>query len=78
MELEAISRYTGPGKPAVFPHLTMVLLATAMHFTTWFFVYEVTSIRHPWDTYKDPLLLVTLFFMGFGVLFQLLWIGIYI
>ncbi|XP_047580842.1 transmembrane protein 258-like [Lutra lutra] len=77
MELEAMSRSTSPGKPAVFPHLTTVQLATGMCFTTWSFVYEVTSTRYTWDFYKNHLILVTLFFLGFGALFLPLWIGIY-
>ncbi|KAI5933124.1 Transmembrane protein 258 [Manis javanica] len=43
MELEAMSRYTSPVNPAVFPHLTVVLLAIGMFFTAWFFVYESSS-----------------------------------
>ncbi|KAK6317692.1 hypothetical protein J4Q44_G00109830, partial [Coregonus suidteri] len=39
MELEAMTRYTSPVNPAVFPHLTVVLLAIGMFFTAWFFVY---------------------------------------
>nr|ACH46353.1 putative nef1 variant 2 [Taeniopygia guttata] len=39
MELEAMSRYTSPVNPAVFTHLTVVLLAIGMFFTAWFFVY---------------------------------------
>lgn len=38
-ELEAMTRYTSPVNPAVFPHLTVVLLAIGMFFTAWFFVY---------------------------------------
>ncbi|KAF5908302.1 AP-3 complex subunit beta-2 isoform X11, partial [Clarias magur] len=38
MELEAMTRYTSPVNPAVFPHLTVVLLAIGMFFTAWFFV----------------------------------------
>lgn len=34
-----MSRYTSPVNPAVFPHLTVVLLAIGMFFTAWFFVY---------------------------------------
>ncbi|EDM12794.1 rCG47273, isoform CRA_a [Rattus norvegicus] len=41
MELEAMSRYTSPVNPAVFPHLTVVLLAIGMFFTAWFFVYPL-------------------------------------
>lgn len=34
-----MTRYTSPVNPAVFPHLTVVLLAIGMFFTAWFFVY---------------------------------------
>ncbi|GCB64766.1 hypothetical protein scyTo_0013382, partial [Scyliorhinus torazame] len=52
-ELEAMTRYTSPVNPAVFPHLTVVLLAIGMFFTAWFFVYEVTSTKYTRDIYKD-------------------------
>lgn len=42
-ELEAMTRYTSPVNPAVFPHLTVVLLAIGMFFTAWFFVYPFAS-----------------------------------
>ncbi|XP_045702604.1 transmembrane protein 258-like [Phyllostomus hastatus] len=78
MELEAMSRYTSPVNPAVFPDLTMVLLAIGMFFTPWFFVYEVTSTKYTRDIFKELLIsLVASLFMGFGVLFLLLWVGIY-
>ena len=68
MELEAMSRYTSPVIPAVFPHLTVVLLAIGMFFTA--FVYEVTSTMYTRDIYKEFLnSLVASLFMGFGVLF---------
>lgn len=38
-----MSRYTSPVNPAVFPHLTVVLLAIGMFFTAWFFVYPFRS-----------------------------------
>ncbi|KAL1247119.1 hypothetical protein QQF64_022495 [Cirrhinus molitorella] len=73
MELEAMTRYTSPVNPAVFPHLTVVLLAIGMFFTAWFFVYEVTSTKYTRDLYKELLIsLVASLFMGFGVLFLLL------
>uniref|UniRef100_A0A2K6RNY8 Dolichyl-diphosphooligosaccharide-protein glycosyltransferase subunit TMEM258 n=1 Tax=Rhinopithecus roxellana TaxID=61622 RepID=A0A2K6RNY8_RHIRO len=79
MELQAMSRYTSPVNPAVFPHLTVVLLAISMFFTAWFFVYEITSTKYTRDIYKELLIsLVASLFMGFGVLFLLLWVGIYL
>uniref|UniRef100_A0A8C5XT03 Dolichyl-diphosphooligosaccharide-protein glycosyltransferase subunit TMEM258 n=1 Tax=Microcebus murinus TaxID=30608 RepID=A0A8C5XT03_MICMU len=79
MELEAMSRYTSPVNPAVFPQLTVVLLAIGMFFAAWFFLYEVTSTKYTRDIYKELLIsLVASRFMGFGVLFLLLWVGIYV
>ncbi|XP_026166934.1 transmembrane protein 258-like [Mastacembelus armatus] len=58
---------------------TVVLLAIGMFFTAWFFVYEVTSTKYTRDVYKELLIsLVASLFMGFGVLFLLLWVGIYV
>uniref|UniRef100_A0A2K5R640 Dolichyl-diphosphooligosaccharide-protein glycosyltransferase subunit TMEM258 n=1 Tax=Cebus imitator TaxID=2715852 RepID=A0A2K5R640_CEBIM len=71
MELEAMSKYTSRVKSAVSP-------IGLMFFTTWFFVYKVTSIKYTHDIYKDLLIfLVASLFTGFGVLFLLLWAGIY-
>ncbi len=41
--------------------------------------YEVTSTKYTRDLYKELLIsLVASLFMGFGVLFLLLWVGIYV
>ena len=37
-----MSRYVSPVNPAVFPHLTLVLLSIGLFFTAWFFVYPLT------------------------------------
>ena len=39
--LDTLSRYVSPINPAVFPHLTLVLMGIGLFFTAWFFVYEV-------------------------------------
>ena len=40
-DIASMSRYVSPINPAVFPHLTVVLLGIGLFFTAWFFVYEV-------------------------------------
>uniref|UniRef100_A0A8C2N2A5 Dolichyl-diphosphooligosaccharide-protein glycosyltransferase subunit TMEM258 n=1 Tax=Cricetulus griseus TaxID=10029 RepID=A0A8C2N2A5_CRIGR len=71
MELKAMSQYTSLLNPAVFPHLTVVLLAIGILCTAWFF--------DTCDIYKELLIsLVASLFMGFGVLFLLLWVDIYV
>lgn len=79
MTLESMNRYVSPINPAVFPHLTIVLLGIGIFFMAWFFVYEVTSTKFTRDVFKELLVsLVASVFMGFGVLFLLLWAGIYV
>nr|CAD7453847.1 unnamed protein product [Timema tahoe] len=79
LEAESMLRYVSPVNPAVFPHLTVVLLGIGIFFTAWFFVYEVTSTKFTRDIFKELLVaLVAAIFSGFGVLFLLLWVGIYV
>ena len=42
-DISSMTRYVSPINPAVFPHLTLVLLGIGLFFTAWFFVYEVSS-----------------------------------
>lgn len=77
--IELMGRYVSPVNPAVFPHLSVVLLGIGIFFTAWFFVYEVTSTKFTRDVFKELLVsLVAAIFMGFGALFLLLWVGIYV
>lgn len=77
--ISSMSRYVSPINPAVFPHLSVVLLSIGIFFMAWFFVYEVTSTKFTRDIFKELLVaLVASVFMGFGVLFLLLWVGIYV
>uniref|UniRef100_A0A0N7Z9Q9 Dolichyl-diphosphooligosaccharide-protein glycosyltransferase subunit TMEM258 n=1 Tax=Scylla olivacea TaxID=85551 RepID=A0A0N7Z9Q9_SCYOL len=77
--LESMSRYVSPVNPAIYPHLTLVLMSIGVFFTAWFFVYEVTSTKLTRDFFKECLIaLVASVFMGFGILFLLLWVGIYV
>ena len=50
--VEHMSRYITPVNPAMYPHLTLVLMAIGIFFTAWFFVYEVTSTKYTRDIYK--------------------------
>ncbi|ODM99083.1 Transmembrane protein [Orchesella cincta] len=73
------ARYVSPVHPAIFPHLALVLLFIGIFFTGWFFVYEVTTNKKTRQLVKELLIaLVAATFMGFGCLFLLLWVGIYV
>ncbi|EDV19717.1 uncharacterized protein TRIADDRAFT_33018, partial [Trichoplax adhaerens] len=72
-------RYVSPINPASFPSLSILLLAIGIFFMSWFIVYEVTSNRFTRNLKKE--LLVSFFaslFLGFGVLFLVLWVGLYV
>ncbi|KAI5729975.1 hypothetical protein M8J76_008630 [Diaphorina citri] len=50
---ESMQRYVSPVNPAIFPHLTILLLGIGIFFTAWFFVYEVTSTKLSRDLVKE-------------------------
>lgn len=72
-------RYVCPVSPAVYPHLTLLLLSIGVFFTAWFFVYEVTGTKYTRNLKKElTISFVAALFTGFGLLFLLLWVGIYV
>jgi len=74
-----MSRYVSPVHPAIFPHLTLILLGIGIFFTAWFLVYEVTTTKKTRSILKELFIaMVAASFMGFGLLFLLLWVGIYV
>jgi hypothetical protein len=77
--LESMHRHVSPINPAVYPQLTSLLLTIGLFFTAWFIVYEVTSTKLSKDIFKELLMsVIASFFMGFGVFFLFLWVGIYV
>lgn len=46
LDMESMSRYVSPINPAVFPHLTVVLLGIGIFFMAWFFVYPLHQILY--------------------------------
>lgn len=44
--IEQMNRYASPINPAVFPHLTIVLLSIGIFFMAWFFVYPLIYTCH--------------------------------
>ncbi|XP_058054255.1 transmembrane protein 258 [Anopheles bellator] len=80
--MDSMVRFVSPVNPAVFPHLASVLLLFGTFFTAWFFVFEVSRPKQPTKEsviFKE--LSISLFaslFLGFGILFLLLSVGIYV
>jgi ABC-type Mn2+/Zn2+ transport system permease subunit len=68
-----MSRYLSPVHPAIYPHLTLILLGIGVFFTAWFFVYEVTATKKTRALLKELVIaIVAASFMSFGLLFLLL------
>lgn len=76
-------RHVSAVNPTVFPHLATILISIGIFFTAWFFVFEMSRSKARSEggnlIFKE--LLISLFaalFLGFGVLFLLLSVGIYV
>ncbi|KAL3101426.1 hypothetical protein niasHT_025408 [Heterodera trifolii] len=79
VDISKMEPYSPPVGHALFPHLTTVLLSIGLIFTAWFFVHGVTSTKKTRNLIKE-LFIGTLasVFLGFGTLFLMLWVGIYV
>ncbi|VDP17578.1 unnamed protein product [Schistosoma margrebowiei] len=77
--LDHMERYVPSINPATYPVLTLLLLTIGAFFMAWFSVYELTANKFSRVLLKELLLsLVASIFLGFGTLFLLLWVGIYV
>ncbi|XP_065360058.1 transmembrane protein 258 [Calliphora vicina] len=76
-----MQRYVSPINPAVFPHLATVLLIIGTFFTAWFFIYVVSRPKNAKERTLFKELAISLcasVFLGFGIMFLMLAVGIYI
>ncbi|XP_075160460.1 oligosaccharyltransferase subunit 5 kud [Haematobia irritans] len=76
-----MQRYISPINPAVFPHLATVLLAIGTFFTAWFFIFVVSRPKNTKEKTLFKELCISLcasVFLGFGIMFLMLAVGIYI
>lgn len=76
-----MQRYVSPINPAVFPHLATVLLIIGTFFTAWFFIYVVSRTKNTKEKTLFKELAISLcasVFLGFGIMFLMLAVGIYI
>ncbi|CAF0854272.1 unnamed protein product [Rotaria sp. Silwood1] len=79
LNVDQMSRYVSPVNPNAFPTLSIALLGIGVFLMAWFFVYEVTSTKYTRDWKKEILIaLIASIFLGYGGLFLLLWVGIYV
>ncbi|KAL7053369.1 hypothetical protein AAHC03_026522 [Spirometra sp. Aus1] len=79
VSIDGMSRYVSPVNPAMYSTLTLLLVSIGVFFTAWFFVYEITATKYVREFLKELLIaIMASIFMGTGVLFLLLWVGIYV
>ncbi|KAI6654198.1 Protein NEF1 [Oopsacas minuta] len=72
-------RHTSPVNPLVYPYLAVALTFFGVFLLAYFFVYEVTSNKFTRSLLKELMIgLVSSVFLASGVLFLLLWVGIYV
>ncbi|XP_004520361.1 transmembrane protein 258 homolog [Ceratitis capitata] len=79
--METMQRYISPVNPSVFPHLATVLLTIGTFFTAWFFVFVVSRPSNSKERTLFKELSISLcasIFLGFGIVFLMLSVGIYI
>ncbi|RNA11336.1 transmembrane protein -like [Brachionus plicatilis] len=76
---EGMARYVSPINPAVYPKMTFLLMVIGLFFTAWFIVYEVTTNKKTRNLAKEFFMAaIASVFMGSGVFFLLLSVGIYV
>ncbi|VDM31537.1 unnamed protein product [Hydatigera taeniaeformis] len=74
-----MSRFISPLNPATYSTLGVLLTAVGVFFMAWFFVYEITGTKYVRELFKEVLIaVVASIFMGAGLLFVALWVGIYV
>ena len=72
-------RYVSPINPSVFPHLATLLLTIGTFFTAWFFVFVVSRPKAAKSLFKEVMIsFCASVFLGVGVLFLMLAVGIYV
>ncbi|XP_037939130.1 transmembrane protein 258 [Teleopsis dalmanni] len=79
--MDTMQRYVSPINPAVYPHSALVLLSIGTFFTAWFFIFVVSRPKNSKEKTLFKELLISFcasVFLGVGVVFLLLAVGIYI
>ncbi|CAF1367049.1 unnamed protein product [Adineta ricciae] len=79
LSVDQMNRYVSPVNPSAYPTLSIVLLGIGLFLMSWFFVYEVTGTKYTRNWKKELIIaLAASVFLGYGGLFLLLWVGIFV
>jgi len=72
--------YSSPVPVALYPILALIFMLTGIVGALYFFLYETTSsVSARKNLFKEILIsLVSSVLLGFGTLFLLLWVGVYV
>ncbi|CAI5452613.1 unnamed protein product [Caenorhabditis angaria] len=79
MDVSKMNKYHAPVHFSSFPHLTITLCGIGLLLIAYFTVAQVTATKASRSLVKDvTVATLASFFLGFGSLFLLLWVGIYV
>ncbi|XP_054153724.1 transmembrane protein 258-like [Oppia nitens] len=76
--LSSLSSYEPFISSTVYPHLSLLFLSIGVLFMAWFFTLEVTTKSSSTLLKELTTSLIGSTFIGFGTVFLLLWVGIYV
>ena len=78
-DLTLMKPYVSPVNPVFYSYLATILLAIGLFFVAWFVVFQITANESSRNLLKEILVsLCASVFTGFGLLFLLLSVGIYV
>uniref|UniRef100_A0AC34FW69 Transmembrane protein 258 n=1 Tax=Panagrolaimus sp. ES5 TaxID=591445 RepID=A0AC34FW69_9BILA len=79
VDITQMEKYGGPINPALFSQFTFILVGLGLVSTAYFFIQEVTVDVKKRSVITEVLLaLMAAGFLGFGIIFLALWVGIYL
>lgn len=79
LDISQMERYEGPVSAALYPQLTLSLFGLGLLLTSWFFISEVTATQKTKSFIKEVINASgAAVLLGFGAVFLMLWVGIYV
>ncbi|CAB3397814.1 unnamed protein product [Caenorhabditis bovis] len=79
MDLSKMTPYKAPIAVSSFPHLTVTLCGFGLFLLGLFMINQISATKFSRNIVREVALATTAsFFLGFGTLFLLLWVGIYV
>jgi len=79
VDISKMQDYSSPVTSALYPQLAVSLTAIGLILAVWFFIFEVSSAKKSRNYFKEFVFaLASALSLGFGTVFLMLWVGIYV